>query len=75
MILVDAGDRVVPGVQREAVGQGRAQELASLGVTVREGLLATAIDDRRTDGQDGRDGGADRGQDRDLGGRSPRGRR
>ena len=45
VILVDAGERVVPAFS-EKLSAKAAEELASLGVTVREGLRATAIDDR-----------------------------
>ena len=44
VILVDAGERVVPAFS-EKLSAKAAEELASLGVTVREGLQATAIDD------------------------------
>jgi NADH dehydrogenase len=44
VILVDAGERVVPAFSEKLSAKAR-QELDSLGVTVREGLLATAIDD------------------------------
>jgi NADH:quinone reductase (non-electrogenic) len=45
VILVDAGERVVPAFS-EKLSAKAADALASLGVTVREGLQATAIDDR-----------------------------
>ena len=43
VILVDAGQRVVPAFSEKLSAKAR-QELESLGVTVREGLLVTAID-------------------------------
>jgi NADH dehydrogenase len=43
VILIDAGERVVPAFS-ERLSAKAAKELASLGVTVREGLQATAID-------------------------------
>ena len=46
MILLDAGERVRRRVQREALGEGRRASSAELGVTVREGARATAIDAR-----------------------------
>jgi NADH:ubiquinone reductase (H+-translocating) len=45
VILVDAGERLVPAFS-EKLSARTADALASLGVTVREGLMATAIDDR-----------------------------
>ena len=45
VILVDAGERVVPAFS-EKLSAKAAEGLASLGVTVREGLRATAIDNR-----------------------------
>ena len=45
VILVDAGERVVPAFS-ERLSAKAADGLASLGVTVRGGLRATAIDDR-----------------------------
>jgi NADH:quinone reductase (non-electrogenic) len=45
VILVDAGDRVVPAFS-EKLSAKTARGLAELGVTVREHALATAIDDR-----------------------------
>ena len=45
MILVDAGDRVVPAFS-EKLSAKTARGLAALGVTVREQPMATAIDDR-----------------------------
>jgi NADH:quinone reductase (non-electrogenic) len=45
VILVDAGERVLPAFS-EKLSATAARELASLGVTVREGLQAVAIDDR-----------------------------
>ena len=50
MILVDAGERVVPAFS-EKLSAKAAEELASLGVTVREGLQATAIDEQGLDGR------------------------
>ncbi len=44
MILIDAGQRVVPAF-REKLSAKTAHGLASLGVTVREGAQATAIDE------------------------------
>jgi NADH dehydrogenase len=44
VILIDAGERVVPAFS-ERLSAKAAQELNSLGVTVREGLQATAIDE------------------------------
>ena len=44
VILLDAGDRVVPAFS-EKLSAKAASELAELGVTVREGARATAIDD------------------------------
>ncbi len=44
VILVDAGERVVPAFS-EKLSAKAAEELNSLGVTVREGLQATAIDE------------------------------
>jgi NADH dehydrogenase len=45
VILVDAGDRVVPAFS-EKLSAKTARGLAELGVTVREHAMATAIDDR-----------------------------
>jgi NADH dehydrogenase len=45
VIIVDAGDRVVPAFS-EKLSAKAAEELASLGVTVREGAMATAIDEQ-----------------------------
>ena len=45
VLLVDAGKRVVPAFS-EKLSAKAADGLASLGVTVREGLEATAIDER-----------------------------
>jgi NADH dehydrogenase len=45
VILVDAGERVLPAFS-EKLSATAARELASLGVTVREGLQAVAIDER-----------------------------
>ena len=45
VILVDAGERVVPAFS-EKLSAKAADALASLGVTVREGLMATAIDEQ-----------------------------
>ena len=44
VILVDAGKRVLPALSERLSGKA-AEGLASLGVTVREGRQATAIDD------------------------------
>lgn len=43
VILVDAGERVIPAFSKKLSAKA-AEELRSLGVTVREGLQATAID-------------------------------
>jgi NADH dehydrogenase len=45
VILLDAGDRLVAAFS-EKLSRKVAEELASLGVTVREGARATAIDER-----------------------------
>ena len=45
MILLDAGERVVSAFSERLSGKV-AQQLAELGVTVREGARATAIDAR-----------------------------
>ena len=45
VILVDAGERVVPAFS-EKLSAKAAEGLASLGVTVRAGLQASAIDER-----------------------------
>ena len=45
VILLDAGERVVPAFS-EPTSAKAAEELANLGVTIREGALATAIDPR-----------------------------
>ena len=45
MILLDAGERVVAAFS-EKLSRKVAKELAELGVTVREGARATAIDSR-----------------------------
>jgi NADH:ubiquinone reductase (H+-translocating) len=45
VVLVDAGERVLPAFS-EKLSATATRELASLGVTVREGLQAVAIDER-----------------------------
>ncbi len=45
VVLVDAGQRLVPAFN-EKLSARAAQELASLGVVIREGALATAIDEQ-----------------------------
>jgi NADH dehydrogenase len=45
VVLLDAGERIVAGFS-ERLSRKAAQELASIGVTVREGARATAIDAR-----------------------------
>jgi len=45
VVLVDAGQRVLPAFN-EKLSAEAARELASLGVVIREGALATAIDER-----------------------------
>ena len=45
VIIVDAGDRVVPAFSKKLSAKVR-DELASLGVTVREGAMAIAIDEQ-----------------------------
>ncbi len=45
VVLVDAGERVVPAFKQE-LSTTAAKELASLGVEIREGAMATAIDRR-----------------------------
>ena len=44
VILIDAGDRVIPAF-RERLSARAAKELESLGVTIRERAMATAIDE------------------------------
>ena len=48
IVLVDAGDRLVPAFN-EKLSKKTSEELASLGVIVREGARATAIDTRGID--------------------------
>ena len=45
VVLIDAGQRVVPAFKEELSAKA-ARALASLGVVIREGALATAIDER-----------------------------
>jgi len=45
VVLVDAGERLVPAFN-EKLSTKATEELASLGVIVREGAMATAIDER-----------------------------
>ncbi len=52
VILVDAGERLVPAFKEELSAKV-AEELGSLGVTVRDGMRATGIDDRGIDLDDG----------------------
>ena len=59
VILVDAGERVVPAFS-EKLSAKAAEELSSLGVTVREGLQATAIDESGLTVKAGETRGADR---------------
>jgi NADH dehydrogenase len=45
VILIDAGDRVIPAF-RESLSAKAAKQLESLGVTIRQQAMATAIDER-----------------------------
>ena len=74
VILLDAGERVLAGVQPEAVGEGRAR--AGRARRDRARRRARHRDRRRRRVvRAGRQAAAHRGGDRDLGGRRPRGPR